>query len=60
MAALTSRAVTKGGATLGVAMAVLATLTLVTPPALAADDPSEPPGTVTTSPPPEVDANSPA
>lgn len=42
------------------AVAVLAALTLAVPsPAHAADDPSEPPGTVTTSPPPEVDANSP-
>lgn len=39
-------------------LALLAALTLATP-AHAADDPSEPPGTVTTSPPPEVDANSP-
>ncbi|GHE33381.1 OmpA family protein [Streptomyces capitiformicae] len=39
-------------------LALLAALTLASP-AHAADDPSEPPGTVTTSPPPEVDANSP-
>ncbi|EKX65569.1 OmpA family protein [Streptomyces ipomoeae] len=58
MAALTPRAATTGTATLGVAVAVLAALTLAGP-AHAADDPSEPPGTVTTSPPPEVDANSP-
>jgi outer membrane protein OmpA-like peptidoglycan-associated protein len=44
-------------ATTCTALVVLATLTLT--PAYAADGPSEPPGTVTTSPPPEVDANSP-
>ncbi|MGW0827445.1 OmpA family protein [Streptomyces sp. NPDC002845] len=39
---------------------LVATLTLLgTPTAYAEDDPSQPPGTVTTSPPPEVDANSP-
>ncbi|WP_338896338.1 OmpA family protein [Streptomyces sp. TG1A-60] len=67
MTALFPRAATKGTtgtqgsagtATLAVAVAVLAALTLAAP-AHAADDPSEPPGTVTTSPPPEVDANSP-
>ncbi|GGZ55846.1 OmpA family protein [Streptomyces bluensis] len=52
MAALTPRT-----ATTCTALAVLATLTLT--PAYAADDPSEPPGTVTSAPPPEVDANSP-
>ncbi len=43
------------------ALAVLATLTLAGPPASAADDddPSVPPGSVNTSPPPEVDPNSP-
>ncbi|MDQ0932326.1 OmpA family protein [Streptomyces turgidiscabies] len=42
------------------ALAVLATLSLATPVAYAADDdPSAPPGSVTTSPPPEVDPNSP-
>nr|WP_086804279.1 OmpA family protein [Streptomyces caniscabiei] len=42
------------------ALVVLAALTLGVPSqTAAADDPSEPPGTVTTSPPPEVDANSP-
>ncbi|WP_234045911.1 OmpA family protein [Streptomyces adelaidensis] len=53
MAALTPRAIAT--------VAVLATLTvtLASPAVYAADDPSEPPGTVTTSPPPEVDANSP-
>ncbi|WP_405960443.1 OmpA family protein [Streptomyces sp. NBC_00024] len=58
MTAPTPRAATTGTAALAVAVAVLAALTLATP-AHAADDPSEPPGTVTTSPPPEVDANSP-
>jgi outer membrane protein OmpA-like peptidoglycan-associated protein len=38
---------------------VLATLTLSGPPAFADDDPSAPPGSGSTSPPPEVDANSP-
>ncbi|WP_328223956.1 OmpA family protein [Streptomyces sp. NBC_00310] len=55
MTVLTPRATV----TVTVAAAVLAALTLTTPTAHAADDPSEPPGTVTTSPPPEVDANSP-
>ncbi|MFI1354012.1 OmpA family protein [Streptomyces sp. NPDC020898] len=42
------------------ALAVLATLTLATPVAQADDeDPSAPPGSVSTSPPPEVDPNSP-
>lgn len=41
------------------ALAVLATLTLTTPLAHADDDPSAPPGSVTTSPPPEVDPTSP-
>ncbi|GAA3855269.1 OmpA family protein [Streptomyces lacrimifluminis] len=41
------------------ALAVLATLSLAGPPAAADDDPSAPPGSVDTSPPPEVDANSP-
>ncbi|MGW0709019.1 OmpA family protein [Streptomyces sp. NPDC002643] len=59
MVALTPRAATRGSATLGVAVAVLAALTLAAPAAHAADDPSEPPGSVSTSPPPEVDANSP-
>lgn len=54
MAALTPRT----AATTLTTLAVLTTLALVTP-AHADDDPSEPPGTVTTSPPPEVDANSP-
>ncbi|MBE4738951.1 OmpA family protein [Streptomyces caniscabiei] len=52
MAVLTPRATA--------ALVVLAALTLGVPSqTAAADDPSEPPGTVTTSPPPEVDANSP-
>ncbi|WP_425473591.1 OmpA family protein [Streptomyces tailanensis] len=55
MAALTPRATPTGTA----ALALLAALTLTAAPAQAADDPSKPPGTVTTSPPPEVDANSP-
>lgn len=59
MAALIPRAATKGTATLAVAVVVLAALTLAAPAVHAADDPSEPPGTVTTSPPPDVDANSP-
>ncbi|UIX31111.1 OmpA family protein [Streptomyces sp. GQFP] len=46
-------------ATTVTALAVLATLTLATPVAQADDDPSAPPGSVTTSPPPEVDPNSP-
>ncbi|WP_369035047.1 OmpA family protein [Streptomyces adonidis] len=47
-------------ATTVTALAVLATLTLATPVAHADDDdPSAPPGSVTTSPPPEVDPNSP-
>ncbi|MGW0845380.1 OmpA family protein [Streptomyces sp. NPDC002787] len=59
MTARTPRAAaTTGTAALAVTVAVLAALTLATP-AHAADDPSEPPGTVTTSPPPDVDANSP-
>lgn len=41
------------------ALAVLATLVFVGGPAQADDDPSAPPGSVTTSPPPDVDANSP-
>ncbi|MEU9209087.1 OmpA family protein [Streptomyces sp. NPDC048415] len=41
------------------ALVVLATLTLLGDPAHADTDPSAPPGSVTTSPPPEVDANSP-
>ncbi|MCX5131159.1 MULTISPECIES: OmpA family protein [unclassified Streptomyces] len=41
------------------ALAVLATLILAGGPAHADDDPSAPPGSVTTSPPPDVDANSP-
>ncbi|WP_369248901.1 OmpA family protein [Streptomyces sp. R41] len=41
------------------ALAVLATLSLTGGPAHADDDPSAPPGSVTTSPPPKVDANSP-
>lgn len=55
-AALTLR--TTATLTATATLALLAALTLATP-AHAADDPSEPPGTVTTSPPPEVDANSP-
>ncbi|MEU6801747.1 OmpA family protein [Streptomyces neyagawaensis] len=51
MAALTPRVTA--------ALAVVVALALATPAAHADDDPSEPPGTVTTSPPPEVDANSP-
>ncbi|BBC33276.1 OmpA family protein [Streptomyces graminofaciens] len=52
MAALTPRATA--------ALAVLVALTFTTPAyADTSDDPSEPPGSVTTSPPPEVDANSP-
>jgi outer membrane protein OmpA-like peptidoglycan-associated protein len=51
MAALTPRVTA--------ALAVVVALALATPVAHADDDPSEPPGTVTTSPPPEVDANSP-
>jgi outer membrane protein OmpA-like peptidoglycan-associated protein len=58
MTAPTPRAATTGTAALAAAVAVLAALTLATP-AHAADDPSKPPGAVTTSPPPEVDANSP-
>ncbi|MEW2394568.1 OmpA family protein [Streptomyces sp. NPDC046862] len=50
MAALTPRTLTT--------LAVLSTLALVTT-AHADDGPSEPPGTVTSAPPPEVDANSP-
>lgn len=47
-------------ATMLTALAVLATLTLATPVARADDDdPSAPPGSVSTSPPPEVDPNSP-
>ncbi|KPH97463.1 OmpA/MotB domain protein [Actinobacteria bacterium OK074] len=46
--------------TAAVALAVLIVLALGAPPALADDtDPSEPPGTVTTSPPPTVDPTSP-
>lgn len=41
------------------ALAVLATLCLTGAPAHADDDPSAPPGSVTTSPPPDVDATSP-
>jgi outer membrane protein OmpA-like peptidoglycan-associated protein len=41
------------------ALAVLATLSLTGTPAIADDDPSALPGAVTTSPPPEVDPNSP-
>lgn len=41
------------------ALVVLATLTLLGDPAHADTDPSAPPGSVTTSPPPDVDANSP-
>ncbi|MET7849089.1 OmpA family protein [Streptomyces avermitilis] len=56
---LTSRRPTAAATTL-TALAVLATLTLTVPSAVADDgDPSAPPGSVTTSPPPEVDANSP-
>ncbi|GAB2951251.1 MULTISPECIES: OmpA family protein [Streptomyces] len=51
MAALTPRVTA--------ALAVVVALALATPVARADDDPSEPPGSVTTSPPPEVDANSP-
>ncbi|MFF7839888.1 OmpA family protein [Streptomyces ossamyceticus] len=51
MAALTPRVTA--------ALAVVVALALAAPVAHADDDPSEPPGTVTTSPPPEVDANSP-
>lgn len=46
-------------ATVLTALAVLATLCLTGSPAAADDDPSALLGTVTTSPPPEVDANSP-
>ncbi|ELP69972.1 OmpA family protein [Streptomyces turgidiscabies Car8] len=50
----------RSAATTLTALAVLATLTLATPVAHADDDdPSAPPGSVTTSPPPEVDPNSP-
>ncbi|MFD7709993.1 OmpA family protein [Streptomyces sp. NPDC059785] len=49
---------TTATATTFTAFAVLVTLGLPGP-AHADDDPSAPPGTVTTSPPPEVDANSP-
>ncbi|MET8029477.1 OmpA family protein [Streptomyces avermitilis] len=56
---LTSRRPTAAATTL-TALAVLATLTLTVPSAVADDgDPSAPPGSVTTSPPPDVDANSP-
>lgn len=54
--AVTSR---RTASTVVTALAVLATLSLTSPPAAADDDPSGLPGTVTTSPPPEVDANSP-
>ena len=51
---------TPRAATTLTALAVLATLTLTLTPAYADDGgPSEPPGSVTTSDPPEVDANSP-
>ncbi|MEW2115861.1 OmpA family protein [Streptomyces sp. NPDC005474] len=40
-------------------LAILVALTLTAPVAYADDDPSAPPGSVTTSPPPEVDPNSP-
>jgi outer membrane protein OmpA-like peptidoglycan-associated protein len=53
--AVTSRT----ASTVVTALAVLATLSLAGPPAAADDDPSALPGTVTTSPPPEVDPNSP-
>ncbi|MGW7046153.1 OmpA family protein [Streptomyces avermitilis] len=57
--ALTPRRPTAAATTL-TALAVLATLTLAVPSAVADDsDPSAPPGSVTTSPPPDVDANSP-
>ncbi|WP_369233548.1 OmpA family protein [Streptomyces sp. R21] len=55
---LTRSAPRRATATTLTALAVLATLTLGAP-AYADDDPSAPPGSVTTSPPPEVDANSP-
>ncbi len=59
MAALTPRTATSTLTTL-TALAVLTALILVTPlPAHAEDHPSDPPGTVTTPPPPQVDANSP-
>ncbi|MFG2310806.1 OmpA family protein [Streptomyces sp. NPDC048566] len=48
----------RAAATTFTALAVLVTLGLPTP-AHADDDPSAPPGSVTTSPPPDVDANSP-
>ncbi|MFI6939616.1 OmpA family protein [Streptomyces sp. NPDC050418] len=46
-------------ATLTVAATLLTTLTLTIGTAHADDEPSQPPGSTTTSPPPEVDANSP-
>ncbi|MFE9994388.1 OmpA family protein [Streptomyces avermitilis] len=56
---LTPRRATATATTL-TALAVFATLTLTVPTAVADDgDPSAPPGSVTTSPPPDVDANSP-
>ncbi|MFJ8510547.1 OmpA family protein [Streptomyces avermitilis] len=56
---LTPRRPTAAATTL-TTLAVLATLTLTVPSAVADDgDPSAPPGSVTTSPPPDVDANSP-
>ncbi|MEU9468313.1 OmpA family protein [Streptomyces avermitilis] len=59
MALTPSRRPTAAATTL-TALAVLATLTLTVPSAVADDgDPSAPPGSVTTSPPPDVDANSP-
>ncbi|MCX4988743.1 MULTISPECIES: OmpA family protein [unclassified Streptomyces] len=50
---------TRGVATTFTALAVLITLGLPGPAYADDDDPSAPPGSVTTSPPPDVDANSP-
>ncbi|MFD8421844.1 OmpA family protein [Streptomyces sp. NPDC059466] len=50
----------RAAATMLTALAVLSTLTLTSPHAFANDgDPSAPPGSLTTSPPPDVDANNP-
>lgn len=57
MAPLTPRTTTATTLTTLVTLTTLAWLSAT--PALADDDPSEPPGTVTSAPPPEVDANSP-
>ncbi|MGW3665522.1 OmpA family protein [Streptomyces sp. NPDC005141] len=50
---------TRGAATTFTALAVLITLGLPGPAYADDDDPSAPPGSVTTSPPPDLDANSP-